>query len=257
MTTNTPIPELQVFTFSENAKTIEVIMQEDAAWFLAKDVCDALGLENVTKALENLDEDERLTLPVVRAGQSRKMNFASESGVYALVFQSRKPQAKSFRKWVTSEVLPQIRKTGSYSINGAKYKRTACHTGTGYQAKGFYTNYIDYRSCSFNYILYNNREVQTLQYQGITWYSIRNFLSSVHCSTKAGQWASNLNAAKPGLCKKFWLFGNTVPAHFTQIEGLEMIKRSLRVTTHPMHNLELPFPSQLPIELDITETNPL
>jgi prophage antirepressor-like protein len=62
-----------------------------------------------------LEDDEHLTLPLVRAGQSRTVNVVNESGLYALIFQSRKPVAKKFRKWVTSDVLPAIRKTGYYS----------------------------------------------------------------------------------------------------------------------------------------------
>jgi prophage antirepressor-like protein len=89
-------------------------------WFVAKDVCDALNLSNVTESLRGLDEDEKLTSAVLRAGQNREMNLVNESGLYSLIFQSRKPEAKSFRKWVTSEVLPAIRKTGAY-VNPYRY----------------------------------------------------------------------------------------------------------------------------------------
>lgn len=83
-------------------------------WFVAKDVCDVLELTNVTKALHGIDDDELALLNVRSGGQMREMNCISESGLYALIVRSNKPQAKVFRKWVTSEVLPAIRKTGQY-----------------------------------------------------------------------------------------------------------------------------------------------
>lgn len=94
-------------------------------WFVAKDVCNILELENVTKALYGLDDDEvaDLTISEVssnRVKQNRNVNTISESGLYALVFRSRKPEAKAFSKWVRSEVLPAIRKTGRYEKHAGK-----------------------------------------------------------------------------------------------------------------------------------------
>lgn len=82
------------------------------AWLVAKDVCDALGLVNVTRALAGLDDDEKDTLHIVKGGVGN--NFVNESGLYSLVMRSRKPEAKAFKKWVTSEVLPAIRKDDMY-----------------------------------------------------------------------------------------------------------------------------------------------
>lgn len=89
-------------------------------WFVAADVCNALNIGNVTDAVRRLDEDEKLTSIVSRAGQNREVNMVNESGLYNLIFQSRKPEAKAFRKWVTSEVLPSIRKTGRYEMRKSK-----------------------------------------------------------------------------------------------------------------------------------------
>lgn len=89
-------------------------------WFVARDVCDILGIANVPDSVGTLDEDERITIGNTdsnpREGIPHQLNAVSESGLYALIFRSRKPEAKSFRKWVTSEVLPSIRKTGSYEL---------------------------------------------------------------------------------------------------------------------------------------------
>ena len=78
---------------------------------MAKDVCDILELSNPSVALKNLDEDERTKFNLGRQGNT---NLINESGLYALVVRSRKPEAKKFRKWITSEVLPSIRKHGAY-----------------------------------------------------------------------------------------------------------------------------------------------
>lgn len=105
--------EAQVFNF--NNDEVQVVINDNSEpMFVAKDVCDALGLENVTKSLLALDEDEKLPLPIVRAGQLRTVNTITESGLYSLVLRSNKPQAKVFKKWITSEVLPSIRRHGMY-----------------------------------------------------------------------------------------------------------------------------------------------
>ena len=85
-------------------------------WFIAKDVCTALELSEVSNTVKRLDDDEKLTRTVFVSGQGREMWFVNESGLYNLIFQSRKPEARAFRKWVTNEVLPQIRQTGQYRI---------------------------------------------------------------------------------------------------------------------------------------------
>lgn len=85
-------------------------------WFIAKDVCYVLGIADSTTATRDLDPDELSSIVCVSGGQHRKMTTVSESGLYALVFKSRKPEAKKFRKWITSEVIPAIRKTGGYMV---------------------------------------------------------------------------------------------------------------------------------------------
>lgn len=84
-------------------------------WFVAKDVCDILGLENSRKATAELDSDEKNTVTISDgiAGNPNK-TVISEPGLYRLVMKLRKPEAKEFQRWVTHEVLPQIRRTGGY-----------------------------------------------------------------------------------------------------------------------------------------------
>lgn len=88
--------------------------EEGVVWFMAKDVCDILGLSNPSEALKSLDDDEKLTSVILRSGQNRSANFVNESGLYTLIFRSRKPSANKFRKWITKEVIPSIRKKGYY-----------------------------------------------------------------------------------------------------------------------------------------------
>lgn len=107
---------LKVFTFNPSNQQIRVEVINNEPWFTAKDVCDVLGIQNSRQSVASLDEDEKLMYVVHTSGQNREMWFVNESGLYNLVFQSRKPEAKTFRKWVTSEVLPSIRRTGSYEI---------------------------------------------------------------------------------------------------------------------------------------------
>lgn len=102
--------EIQTFHF--NAATLRALTDTAGdPWFVAKDVCDILGHSNVSMALDRLDDDERSKFNLGRQG---KTNIVNEAGLYALVLGSRKPEAREFRRWVTHEVLPQIRRTGGY-----------------------------------------------------------------------------------------------------------------------------------------------
>nr|DAH75399.1 MAG TPA: hypothetical protein [Caudoviricetes sp.] len=109
--------DIQVFDFEDNA--VRVIEKDGEPWFVAADVCRVLDLSNPSKACADLDDDEAaLTNSYTRSEsgveQNRQMLIVNESGLYNLIFRSRKPEAKKFRKWVTAEVLPSIRKTGMY-----------------------------------------------------------------------------------------------------------------------------------------------
>lgn len=103
--------EIQKFVNKQFGEIRTVVIDEEP-WFVAKDVCDILGIINPTDALnKSLEQFERSRFNLGRQGE---VNIINESGFYTLVIRSRKPIAKPFRIWVTSEVLPQIRKTGGY-----------------------------------------------------------------------------------------------------------------------------------------------
>lgn len=101
---------LQVFN-NEEFGEIRTVTIDNEPWFVAKDVCEALKHTNPTMAMQMLEEDERTKLSLGRAGET---NVINESGLYTLIIKSNLPNAKKFRKWVTSEVLPSIRKNGGY-----------------------------------------------------------------------------------------------------------------------------------------------
>jgi len=86
----------------------------DNPWFVAKDVCGELEIDNSRQALSRLDEDEKGVILNDTLGGAQAMSVINESGLYSLILSSRKPAAKKFKKWVTSEVLPSIRRTGKY-----------------------------------------------------------------------------------------------------------------------------------------------
>lgn len=102
--------EIQQFYFN-NAALRTLTDEAGEPWFVAKDVCDILGHSNVSMALDRLDDDERSKFNLGRQGET---NIVNEAGLYSLVLGSRKPEAHEFKRWVTHEVLPQIRKTGGY-----------------------------------------------------------------------------------------------------------------------------------------------
>lgn len=102
--------EIQVFKF-ESAE-VRTVSKCGEPWFVASDVCGVLELTNTTMAMEKLDGDEKAKFNLGLQGSP--VNIVNESGLYSLILTSRKPEAKRFKKWVTSEVLPAIRKTGKY-----------------------------------------------------------------------------------------------------------------------------------------------
>ena len=103
--------DLKIFNNEEFGEIRTVVVNEEPMFCLT-DICKALEMSNPTMVAQRLDDDERTKLDLGRQGET---NFITESGLYAVILRSDKPNAKKFRKWVTSEVLPSIRKTGSYN----------------------------------------------------------------------------------------------------------------------------------------------
>lgn len=110
---NAPVTTPSIFQFKHH-QVRTITDDQGEPWWVAKDVCSILGHTNPTMALTTLDDDERAKKSLGRQGEA---NCVNESGLYTLIIRSNKPQAKAFRKWITSEVLPAIRRTGSYAAH--------------------------------------------------------------------------------------------------------------------------------------------
>jgi prophage antirepressor-like protein len=105
----------QIFNFGN--QQIRTVEEDGEHWFVAADVCNVLNLGNVSMSTARLDDDECTLISIDGASNGLPMNAVNESGLYSLILGCRKPEAKRFKKWVTSEVLPAIRKTGSYGVS--------------------------------------------------------------------------------------------------------------------------------------------
>jgi prophage antirepressor-like protein len=106
----------QVFTYSGNQ--VRTIIKDGEVWFVAKDVCDILNHSNHKMAVSRLDEDEVNKVYLTDSlGRRQQMTIVNEAGLYSLILTSNKPEAKAFKRWITHEVIPTIRKTGGYVAN--------------------------------------------------------------------------------------------------------------------------------------------
>lgn len=107
--------QLKVFDFKGNE--VRTVMINEQPWWVAKDICDVLDIKNATQAVQQLDDDERSMFNIGRQGEA---NIVNEPGLYSLILGSRKPEAREFKRWITHEVIPSIRKTGSYAVDKPK-----------------------------------------------------------------------------------------------------------------------------------------
>ena len=106
---------LEIFDY--RGQNVRTDSKDDAVWFVAADVCRVLDLGNTAMAVERLDADEKGISSIDTPGGNQQMAVVNEAGLYALILTSRKPQAKEFKRWVTHEVLPSIRKRGLYAVD--------------------------------------------------------------------------------------------------------------------------------------------
>lgn len=117
--------QLQVFKNPEFGE-IRIVEKDGEPWFVAVDVCDILGLSNPTIVVSRLDKDERAKFNLGRQGDSTIVN---EPGLYTLILGSRKPEAKAFKRWITHDIIPSIRKYGAY-MTPEKLEEAICNPDT-------------------------------------------------------------------------------------------------------------------------------
>lgn len=105
---------LQIFNSPEFGQ-VRIVQQNGEPWFIGKDVAEILGYSNTKDAIaKHVDDEDKLGSQIATSGQNRNMTIINESGLYSLILSSKMPKAKEFKRWVTSEVIPAIRKTGGY-----------------------------------------------------------------------------------------------------------------------------------------------
>ena len=142
------------------------------------------------------------------------MWLVNESGLYNLIFQSRKAEAKAFRKWVTAEVLPTIRKTGRYELAPAR---------TRHERRTFGGDVLDLRCEPYNTKWLGTTTVRVVEHDDVEWYSVADINRAMQVGTDAVQSARMLRDANPAIVCKIFIFGNTHPAWFTTITGLRLL----------------------------------
>lgn len=112
--------DIQLFQ-NDQFGQVRVIDRNGEPWFVAKDVCECLSLSDTAKSCERLDDDEKGTNSIRTPGGYQDMIIISEPGLYSLVLRSNKPEAKLFKRWITHDVIPSIRKTGAYQLAPKSY----------------------------------------------------------------------------------------------------------------------------------------
>jgi len=204
--------EVMTFQFSESKHPVRNLLIETKPWFVAKDVCDVLELSNHKVAIKALDEDEvRKTSLTDSLGRNQETSIISESGLYALILRSNKSNAKTFRKWITSEVIPQLLKKGYY---GVSHKQAS--------------DFIDSRNIPYQTKEFNHYNVRYISIDSVIWFSLNDLNRSLHSSTGSNQLAKKLNSVET-LAIKIWLFGNTHPAWFTNARGAQLTLSGSRI----------------------------
>lgn len=105
---------LQIFVYG--GEQLRTVQRDDGLWWVLRDVCRVLGLTTPAKVAERLDDDEKGVSLIHTPGGTQEMTIINEPGLYTVILRSDKPEAKAFKRWVTHDVLPSIRKTGAYGI---------------------------------------------------------------------------------------------------------------------------------------------
>ncbi|MFR9574276.1 MAG: BRO family protein [Rikenellaceae bacterium] len=196
---------VEAFQFSATSQEMRSVLINGEPWVVAKDVCEILGIEKHRDAISRLDDDERGSVKLDTLGGMQTMSIINESGLYSLIFRSNKPEAKVFRKWVTSEVLPTIRKKGYYGIKSQPA-----------------SDYLDMRDVPYYLQEFNGADVRYIDVDGEPWFSLNDIHKMIGSRTESSQAVRRLNA-KRTLAQKIWIYRNTHPSWFVNLIGLQLL----------------------------------
>lgn len=209
----------QVFTFNASNQQVRTVMIENEPYFVVKDVCAILDISNHIDALSRLDDDEKGRSVIPTQFGAKETNLVNESGLYHLIFQSRKPEAAEFRRKVTMEILPTLRRTGRYEIK-PKAKRWSERWKRPKKV-------IDMRATIHERSKFDGYPVRAVRYDGMIMYSVGDMLRAMKVGTSAYQAVASL--AQAGMTVvKIHFCGSPHPSWCTTHRGLLMLLRSTR-----------------------------
>ena len=212
----------RAFVFNAQTAPVRTVKIGGQPYFVAKDICDILGIQSHRDALSKLDEDERGSLLVDTLGGPQQMTAVNESGLYHLIFQSRKPSARSFRKWVTSEVLPKLRRTGRYSLDDAT-QATLFPSAAAIRAS-LPGEVLDLRSRPYYRTSISGYPVRTITADDETLYSIGDVLRAARSSNTASRVAGRLNSACRDSVRRVMLYGASSVAWYMTERAFELLR---------------------------------
>ena len=185
-----------VFTYGDTQQ-VRTLVVKNQPWFVAKDLCGILGLSNSRKAMTGLDEDEVMVSAILTSDvadvtngytrvQRRNMQLVNESGLYSLIFRSRKAEAKVFRRWVTGTVLPSIRRTGGYQKPATRRPSPMQPRATReeHAERRLFTSpaarqYWDAQHLPYDRIAFMQGEVRMVVLRGRAWYNVQDLLYAI------------------------------------------------------------------------------
>lgn len=206
--------EVMTFNFSESKSEIRNVFVNGEPHFVASDIAKALGYKNSRDAIkQHCRYVVKYDIPHPQSKEKQlEVSVIPESDVYRLIMSSTLPSAQKFERWVMEEVLPNIRKKGFYSMNSSKNK----------------VDFIDARNIPYGTVLFNESPVRMITIAEIPYYSLNDYHAAIKSRTSSNQAAKKLNKVEALACK-IWLFGNTHPAWFTSLQGLQLIASGSRV----------------------------
>lgn len=214
----TQATDLQIFHFGGNEGTpFRVQLINDEPYFVGKDLCQILGFSKYRDVLASLDEDERVSIFVDTLGGKQSMTAVNESGFYHLVFKSSHPKAAEFRRKVTMEILPTLRRTGRYEVKPQRWSQR-------YERP---KDVVDMRAVMYEHSKFDGHPIRAVRYDGSIVYSVADMLRAMKVGTSAYQAVASLVRAGMYVVKIHFC-GSPHPTWCTTHLGLLMLLRSTR-----------------------------